>query len=1063
MGTQGSGRRRLPNRERLNAEDDALNQIAREAEARLAAKRAARAEAREIRMKELERQQREIYQVQKKYYGLDTKWGDIEQWMASDEDERVSVGSRGSLRPDLEYGAPYTWTNGYEGELCGSQSLSRRSGRNSSYSGDSRFSSWSTSREDKLGLSGSDLGLPSSSLAPRPLSAQNGNRASVFDDSSLGGARWGRACGSHTPSEPSGHPNSSSRASSRASSARASPVVEERPEKDFTEKGSRSLSGLSAATLASLGGTSSRRGSGDTSISIDTEASIREIKELNELKDQIQDVEGKYMRGLKELKDSLAEVEEKYKKAMVSNAQLDNEKTNFMYQVDTLKDTLLGLEEQLAESRRQYEEKNKEFEREQHAHSVLRFQFAEVKEALKQREEMLEEIRQLQQKQAGYIREISDLQETIEWKDKKIGALERQKEFFDSVRSERDDLREEVVKLKEELKKHGIILNSEIATNGETSDTLSSFGYQGPTKMGKEELNALQTPGDEMPGRANEVEVKNEIVENEGKREILQHTEQEQHKEDPVKDRMDTEVSHPGEDAEDQKTSEDSASSLGLLAGAAHKEQVQDQVLENTPFLEETQQAQSREGTNTPHDRIGAPLELSKCLSELDGEIQGPMSGQESCNASDSKNRSEEPAEKQEKDKDDFKTNLGEAGTKPYQDPAPLQTAEAGSADTGGQNVSPMGVVGGAGLTGYGEQVGTVASSPPRYGDGTEGHDGTCAVGGPRAWDPSTGHGLEKELAVQEVAEPKGVPSQSTEVGGENAEQEDKEREPRGEKLTQTEVPGTPCSAAAQSSPQRTGPSAVDAGSEPTDTRGPDEEKSDQQADALDSSQKKTKNKKKKNKKKKIPAAAGTLNEVKKELTFQDPDLSEVKEEEQVGLTDRSPAVEAPSEAAEKPQQVVAGGSGDVDCPENPKIELDGKFNQDDDVNTQAEGDTLHFEDAAVPSSGTLASDKELDEGVTKDNGEEDATAQSNPPGPENEEAPRRALPERPSGDVNDASQTEGTEGHEMSEYPSQVVRGAPDGTGPEDDDLAPAGESDSRGTQGRGEKGKSREDCSLS
>nr|XP_036865591.1 leucine-rich repeat flightless-interacting protein 1 isoform X44 [Manis javanica] len=620
MGTQGSGRRRLPNRERLNAEDDALNQIAREAEARLAAKRAARAEAREIRMKELERQQREIYQVQKKYYGLDTKWGDIEQWMedserysrrsrrntsASDEDERVSVGSRGSLRPDLEYGAPYTWTNGYEGELCGLQSLSRRSGRNSSYSGDSRFSSWSTSREDKLGLSGSDLGLPSSSLAPRPLSAQNGNReaiwkafvhnptplplgsgensapslastavscfykpslavrslsaasvrvscrevrtralsadhvveaewsspcwvthswsrtlparrcglhslclaawparnyrASVFDDSSLGGARWGRACGSHTPSEPSGHPNSSSRASSRASSARASPVVEERPEKDFTEKGSRSLSGLSAATLASLGGTSSRRGSGDTSISIDTEASIREIKELNELKDQIQDVEGKYMRGLKELKDSLAEVEEKYKKAMVSNAQLDNEKTNFMYQVDTLKDTLLGLEEQLAESRRQYEEKNKEFEREQHAHSVLRFQFAEVKEALKQREEMLEEIRQLQQKQAGYIREISDLQETIEWKDKKIGALERQKEFFDSVRSERDDLREEVVKLKEELKKHGIILNSEIATNGETSDTLSSFGYQGPTKMGKEELNALQTPGDEMP------------------------------------------------------------------------------------------------------------------------------------------------------------------------------------------------------------------------------------------------------------------------------------------------------------------------------------------------------------------------------------------------------------------------------------------------------------------------------------------------------------------------------------------------------------------------------------
>ncbi|XP_074171940.1 leucine-rich repeat flightless-interacting protein 1 isoform X47 [Rhinolophus sinicus] len=345
-----------------NKEIDCLSPEAqRLAEARLAAKRAARAEAREIRMKELERQQKEIYQVQKKYYGLDTKWGDIEQWMedserysrrarrntsASDEDERMSVGSRGSLR------------------------------------------------------------------------------------------------------------------------------VEERPEKDFNEKGSRNLPSLSAATLASLGGTSSRRGSGDTSISIDTEASIREIK------------------------DSLAEVEEKHKKAMVSNAELDNEKTNFMYQVDTLKDTLLELEEQLAECRRQYEEKNKEFEREKHAHSLLQFQFAEVKAALKQREEMLEEIRQLQQKQASYIREISDLQETIEWKDKKIGALERQKEFFDSIRRERDDLREEVGMLKEEIKKHGIILNSEIATNGETSDTLNNVGFQAPTKMTKEELNVLKATGD---------------------------------------------------------------------------------------------------------------------------------------------------------------------------------------------------------------------------------------------------------------------------------------------------------------------------------------------------------------------------------------------------------------------------------------------------------------------------------------------------------------------------------------------------------------------------------------
>uniref|UniRef100_A0A8V0YEP0 LRR binding FLII interacting protein 1 n=1 Tax=Gallus gallus TaxID=9031 RepID=A0A8V0YEP0_CHICK len=312
MGTQGAGRKRLPNRERLTAEDDALNQIAREAEARLAAKRAARAEAREIRMKELERQQKEI---------------------------------------------------------------------------------------------------------------------------------------------------------------------EERPEKDF-EKGARTVSSLSAATLASLGGTSSRRGSGDTSISADTEASIREIKDIYELKEQIQDVEGKYMQGLKEMKDSLAEVEEKYKKAMVSNAQLDNEKTNFMYQVDTLKDALLELEEQLAESRRQYEEKSKEFEREKHAHSILQFQFKEIKEALKQREEM--------------------------------------------------------------LAKHGIIPDSDIATNGEASDVLDNEGHLDSSKTVQGTTQALKTAGDGMLGKANEVDMKNEILEDVGKREILQNSEREEHKEESEEQEVQT-------------------------------------------------------------------------------------------------------------------------------------------------------------------------------------------------------------------------------------------------------------------------------------------------------------------------------------------------------------------------------------------------------------------------------------------------------------------------------------------------------------------------------------------
>ncbi|XP_052649688.1 leucine-rich repeat flightless-interacting protein 1 isoform X13 [Harpia harpyja] len=601
MGTQGAGRKRLPNRERLTAEDDALNQIAREAEARLAAKRAARAEAREIRMKELERQQKEIYQVQKKYYGLDTKWGDIEQWMedserysrrarrnasASDEDERMSVGSRGSLRSHLEYPSTYP-VAGLENERTKKKNYSKAA---SYYS---------------------DLGLHNSGYASTSQpSSQNGNWASVYDESVYSGSRRYSASSSRAPSEYSCYLGSGSRASSRASSARASPVIEERPEKDF-EKGARTVSSLSAATLASLGGTSSRRGSGDTSISADTEASIREIKDIYELKDQIQDVEGKYMQGLKEMKDSLAEVEEKYKKAMVSNAQLDNEKTNFMYQVDTLKDALLELEEQLAESRRQYEEKSKEFEREKHAHNILQFQFMEIKEALKQREEMLAEIQQLQQKQQSYVREISDLQETIEWKDKKIGALERQKDFFDSIRSERDDLRDEVVVLKEQLKKHGIIPDSDIATNGETSDILDNEGHLDSSKTVPGTTLALKAGGDGTLGKANEVDMKNEFLKDMGKREILQNTEREEHKEESEEQEVQT--LHADENAKAEKMVEE-------------RDALSTVMLPDSRFTEQIQSLTERVSGSTSSNDDGDPDDLRKVTESAGTAVQQPAS-----------------------------------------------------------------------------------------------------------------------------------------------------------------------------------------------------------------------------------------------------------------------------------------------------------------------------------------------------------------------------------------------------------------------------------------------------
>ncbi|XP_069814597.1 leucine-rich repeat flightless-interacting protein 2 isoform X18 [Dendropsophus ebraccatus] len=308
MGTPGSGRKRTQIKDRFSAEDEALSHIAREAEARLAAKRAARAEARDIRMRELERQQKELDEKSDKQY-----------------------------------------TEGY----------SRPSSRNATSA------------------------LP----------------------------------GTFTPQS----------------------------------------------------GSSSRRGSGDASSLVDPDASLSELRDIYDLKDQIQDVEGRYMQGLKELKDSLTEVEEKYKKAMVSNAQLDNEKSNLVYQVDTLKDVIEEMEEQMAEYHRENEDKSKELERQKHACSILQHKLDELKEGIRQRDELIEDNQRMQQKVDSLTREVYDLQETVNWKDKKIAALERQKEYFDCIRNERDELRDELadVRGKKKIEKHGLVIIPDGTPNGD--------------------------------------------------------------------------------------------------------------------------------------------------------------------------------------------------------------------------------------------------------------------------------------------------------------------------------------------------------------------------------------------------------------------------------------------------------------------------------------------------------------------------------------------------------------------------------------------------------------------
>ncbi|XP_078544400.1 leucine-rich repeat flightless-interacting protein 2 isoform X2 [Lissotriton helveticus] len=524
MGTPGHGRKRTPIKDRFSAEDEALSHIAREAEARLAAKRAARAEARDIRMRELERQQKEL-----SHRSHDRKWGQIQKWM--EDSERAKYTNRSSHRPYMETGASSRSISGHRSSYL-DVSGGHRSRDSTSRRRDLVRNAYSDLYGMKKGTSSSSLKESSSGLYhdqrsysslkySKPISTYQ-TRASLYDGDTY------NPYGSRTPSEYSSY-------SSRASSARSSPVstddesestvssdrasrgrrdsvssdfsdpsesaadyfsrsnrrgsivsdvddvgipdlnsLDEKAEKQnsetFSRPSSRNANSGLPGSFTPLSGSSSRRGSGDTSSLIDPDASLSELRDIYDLKDQIQDVEGRYMQGLKELKESLTEVEDKYKKAMVSNAQLDNEKSYLNYQVDTLKDVIEEMEEQMAEYYRENEEKSRELERQKHACSVFQHKLDELKEGIRQRDELIEANQQMQQKLESISREVFDLQETVNWKDKKIGALERQKEYFDCIRNERDELKNELLDLKEKVKigeKHGLVIIPDGTPNGD--------------------------------------------------------------------------------------------------------------------------------------------------------------------------------------------------------------------------------------------------------------------------------------------------------------------------------------------------------------------------------------------------------------------------------------------------------------------------------------------------------------------------------------------------------------------------------------------------------------------
>ncbi|XP_070566787.1 leucine-rich repeat flightless-interacting protein 2-like isoform X3 [Ptychodera flava] len=98
-----------------------------------------------------------------------------------------------------------------------------------------------------------------------------------------------------------------------------------------------------------------------------------------------------FTEGSESLKDAFYELEDKYKKAMMTNAQLDNEKSAYIYQVDTLKDVLEEQEELMQELQREAREKHRDLEFKKRANSKLEYDITIYKEMIKQRDQLIEE------------------------------------------------------------------------------------------------------------------------------------------------------------------------------------------------------------------------------------------------------------------------------------------------------------------------------------------------------------------------------------------------------------------------------------------------------------------------------------------------------------------------------------------------------------------------------------------------------------------------------------------------------------------------------------------------
>ncbi|XP_061393177.1 leucine-rich repeat flightless-interacting protein 2 [Musca vetustissima] len=96
-------------------------------------------------------------------------------------------------------------------------------------------------------------------------------------------------------------------------------------------------------------------------------------------------------RSLRDIRHELKDVEERFRKAMIANAQLDNERASQTYQIQLLKDKLEDIEESYAQLQREFKEKSRECNSLKRTLDKLTEEMKLVQGQLQERDTLIEE------------------------------------------------------------------------------------------------------------------------------------------------------------------------------------------------------------------------------------------------------------------------------------------------------------------------------------------------------------------------------------------------------------------------------------------------------------------------------------------------------------------------------------------------------------------------------------------------------------------------------------------------------------------------------------------------